>query len=210
MYIIVYIKKCQVNLCKNLTKSNNHQINNMSHSKGLHDVNRTNEVNISNKIMKKHSIFLWLFFAIVLVTLLASCGSRKVQRSETKETENTTIKTEAKTETKVTDNTKIVDTSVSDEFEIIPLSDTLPMIVNGITYKNAKIKHKKTKSNIVTAKSIIVDKNSVKSSNLTHNKNKVVKEKEIERKQSFLWLWLLLLLIPIYLLWRKYKSYLPF
>lgn len=30
-------------------KSNNHQINNMSNSKGLIDVNRINKVNISNK-----------------------------------------------------------------------------------------------------------------------------------------------------------------
>jgi hypothetical protein len=39
----------KVNDVKNLTKSNNHQINNMSDSKELDDVNRINEVNISNK-----------------------------------------------------------------------------------------------------------------------------------------------------------------
>ena len=101
-------------------------------------------------------------------------------------------------------SSKIVDTSVSDEFEIIPIDNSLPIIVNQTKYFNARLKYSNKKNNIVTAKSIIVDKNSVKSSNLTHNKNKVVKEKETERKQSFLWLWWLLLLIPIYLLWRKY------
>ena len=39
----------KVNDVKNLTKSNNHQINNMSDSKELDYVNRINEVNISNK-----------------------------------------------------------------------------------------------------------------------------------------------------------------
>ena len=41
--------KSQVNDVKNLIKSNNHQINNMSDSKKLNDVNRINEINISNK-----------------------------------------------------------------------------------------------------------------------------------------------------------------
>jgi len=41
--------KSQVKDVKNLTKSNNHQINNMSDIKESNDVNRINEVNISNK-----------------------------------------------------------------------------------------------------------------------------------------------------------------
>ena len=46
----------QVNSGKNLTKSNNHQINIMSNNKGLSDVNRINEVNISNKIMTQETL----------------------------------------------------------------------------------------------------------------------------------------------------------
>lgn len=146
---------------------------------------------------------------IILAILLTSCSARKVNKSNIKETENTEIKTEAKTETKVTDNTKIIDTSVSDEFEIIPIDNSKPIIVNGKSYFNTKIKHSNKKNNISTNKSIIVDKNSVKSSNLSNDKVKVVEQKQIDKKQSFWWLLWLLLLIPIYLLYKKYKRFLP-
>ena len=112
-----------------------------------------------------------LLIAIILALLaaifLTSCGSRKVQKSETKETEQTEIKTEAKTETKLTDNTKIVDTSSSDEIEICPVTDTIPMIVNGVTYKNAKIIRKKKKNNITIQKDVKVQHTAQKSGLVT-------------------------------------------
>jgi H+/gluconate symporter-like permease len=152
-----------------------------------------------------------LLIAIILALLgaifLTSCGSRKVQKSETKETEQTEIKTEAKTETKLTDNTKIVDTSSSDEIEICPVSDTIPMVVNGITYKNAKIRRKKTKNNISIVKDVKVQHNEEKRGLVTVKANKVVEIKQIEKKQSYWWLLWFLLLIPAYYLWRKYKGF---
>jgi flagellar biosynthesis component FlhA len=151
-----------------------------------------------------------LLIAIILALLaaifLTSCGSRKVQKSETKETEQTEVKTEAKTETKLTDNTKIVDTSSSDEIEICPVTDTIPMVVNGITYKNAKIRRKKSKNNISIVKDVKVQHNEEKSGLVTVKSNKVVEIKLIDRKQSFWWLLWFLLLIPVYYVWRKYKG----
>jgi H+/gluconate symporter-like permease len=150
-----------------------------------------------------------LLIAIILALLgaifLTSCGSRKVQKSETKETEQTEVKTEEKTETKLTDNTKIVDTSSSDEIEICPVSDTIPMVVNGITYKNAKIRRKKSKNNISIVKDVKVQHNEEKSGLVTVKSNKVVEIKQIEKKQSYWWLLWFLLLIPAYYLWRKYN-----
>ena len=150
-----------------------------------------------------------LILAIILgliVLIMTSCGSRKVNKSQTKETEQTQIKTEEKTETKITDNTKIIDTSTSDEIEISPVSDTLPMVVNGITYKNVKIRRKKSKNNISVVKDVKVQQNVQKSDLKAVKTSKVVEIKQIERKQSYWWLLWLLLLIPIYYVYRNWKK----
>jgi predicted histidine transporter YuiF (NhaC family) len=152
-----------------------------------------------------------LLLAIVLGLLgaifLTSCGSRKINKSEIKEQEQKTEKITLETETRVIDNTKIVDTSTSDEIEICPVSDSLPMVVNGITYINAKIRRKKTKNNITIAKDVKVQHKAEKSGIVMVKRNKVIEVKQIERKESFLWLWWLLLLIPIYFAYKKYKHY---
>jgi hypothetical protein len=152
-------------------------------------------------------ILIAIVIGLITAIVLTSCGSRKVQKSETKETEKTEIKTEEKTETKVTDNTKIIDTSTSDEFEISPVSDTIPMVVNGITYKNAKIRRKKTKNNISIAKDVKVQHNEQKSGLMTVKRDLIIERKVIDRKQSYWWLLWFLLLIPAYYLWRKYKPF---
>ena len=146
-----------------------------------------------------------IVLALITTIVLTSCGSRKVQKSETKETDKTEIKTEVKTETKITDNTKIVDTSTTDEFEICPVSDTLPMVVNGITYKNAKIKRSKKKNNISIVKDVKVQHKAQKSELKTVKRDLIIERKVIDRKQSFWWLLWFLLLIPAYYLWRKYN-----
>lgn len=156
--------------------------------------------------IKKHSIFLWLFLAIVLVTLFSSCASRKVAKSETKESQTNVESNSINVQNTLTDNTKIIDSSTSDEIEICPVYDTLPMVVNGITYKNAKIRRKKTKSNISIVKDVNVQHNVQKRGLKTVKTNKIVKAKQTESKQNCLWLWLLLLLIPIYFAYRKYKD----
>ena len=150
-----------------------------------------------------------LILAIILgliVLIITSCGSRKVNKSQTKEQEQKTEKTTLEIETRVTDNTKIIDTSTSDEIEISPVSDTLPMVVNGITYKNVKIKRLKKKNNISVVKDVKVQQNVQKSDLKAVKKNKVVEIKQIERKQSFWWLLWLLLLIPIYYVYRNWKK----
>ncbi len=77
-----------------------------------------------------------LLLAIVLGLLgaifLTSCGSRKVTKSGTKEQEQKTEKITIETETRVTDNTKIIDTSTTDEIDIDPNgNDIYPDYVIG-------------------------------------------------------------------------------
>ena len=151
-----------------------------------------------------------IVIGLITAIILTSCGSRKVSKSETKEEEQKTEKITLETETRVTDNTKIVDTSTTDEIEICPVSDSLPMVVNGITYKNAKIKRSKKKNNISIAKDVKFQHKAQKEAVVMVKRNKIIEVKQTERKESYWWLLWFLLLIPIYFVYRKYKSYLPF
>jgi NAD/NADP transhydrogenase beta subunit len=151
-------------------------------------------------------LLLAIVLALITAIFLTACGSRKVQKSETKEQEQKTEKITLETETRVTDNTKIVDTSTTDEIEICPVSDSLPMVINGITYKNAKIKRSKKKNNITTQKDVKVQHKAQKEAVVMVKRNKIIEVKQTERKDSYWWLLWFLLLIPIYFGYKKYKN----
>ena len=134
---------------------------------------------------------------IFLFLLLASCGSRKVavQKNDTivKVDSTSTIKKE---EVVVTQNNVSINTD-TDEMEICPISDTIPMVVNGITYKNAKIKYKKTKTSVVdTTKKQEIKKES-QEVKLVKDKREKVFNKNVDKKESFtvFWWWLLIILL---------------
>jgi len=148
-----------------------------------------------------------IILALITVIFLTSCGSRKVQKSETKEQEQKTEKITLETETRVTDNTKIIDTSTTDEIEIIPVDNTLPFTIDGKEYKNAKIRHKKSKNNISINKDVKIQHKAKKESIVMVKKNKIIEVKQTERKESYWWLLWFLLLIPIYFAYKKYKNY---
>jgi uncharacterized ion transporter superfamily protein YfcC len=161
-----------------------------------------------NKLPKDYLILLsFIIIACVFTLTMTSCSSRKVAKSETKEQEQKTEKITLETETRVTHNTKIIDTSTTDEIEICPVSDSLPMVVNGITYKNAKIKRSKKKNNISIVKDVKVQHNAQKEGVMMVKRNKVIEVKQTERKESYWWF---LLLIPIYILYKKRKDIINF
>jgi PBP1b-binding outer membrane lipoprotein LpoB len=151
-----------------------------------------------------------LLIAIILALLgaifLTSCGSRKVNKSETKEQEQKTEKITLKTETRVTDNTKLIDTSTTDEIEIVPVDNSLPFTINGKEYKNAKIRHSKSKNNISIAKDVKIQHKAQKEGIVMVKRNRIIEVKQTERKESYWWLLWFLLLIPIYILYKKYKD----
>jgi ABC-type oligopeptide transport system substrate-binding subunit len=158
-----------------------------------------NENNNGNNIL-----LIAIVLALITAIVLTSCGSRKVSKSETKEQEQKTEKITLETETRVTDNTKIIDTSTNDEIEICPVSDSLPMVVNGITYKNAKIKRSKKKNNISIVKDVKIQHNAQKSDLKVVKSNRIIEVKQTERKESYWWLLWFLLLIPIWYYGKKY------
>jgi hypothetical protein len=142
---------------------------------------------------------------IALSFLVMSCASRKVDRKEEKQkidfTENVTEETKTDSQT----TTKVIDTSTIDEIEIIPIDSTKPVVINGKTFLNAKIKHVKRKYNITTDKVEKVAENQRKQAKRELKIDNSNKEKQTERKSGFSWWWLLFLLIPIAYL--KYKKY---
>jgi uncharacterized protein YcfL len=143
-----------------------------------------------------------LILLFLITFLIVGCGSRKVNKSVTKEETQISVLDTSKTETKTDTNTKVIDCTLTDEIEIIPIDNTKEIIVNNKSYKNVRIKYKKTKNNVTTNK---VEKVAKKQQNAIKTKSKAsieVKQKETERNSNYWWL---LLLIPIYLLYRKYK-----
>lgn len=131
---------------------------------------------------------------ILSFLILTSCGARKVNIDKV----DTVIKSDSTSVTKqeivTTQDNHISVVTDTDEIEISPVSDTIPMIVNGITYKNVKIRHKKTKK-------VLVDTTKIKVSEKASIETKVKKSAKIEMvkkdidKKSNNWWWLLILLL---------------
>jgi len=137
-------------------------------------------------------------YLLILLLLLTSCGTRKVNKSkeETKQDKVETVQNNIQVKENVA--VKVIDST--DEICIEPIDSIKPMVIDGKSYLNVKIKHKKRKVNT----SIVLDKTtSDTSKKKTVEKIEVVKdEKVIERKTSLVtqlwWLWLLILLFILY------------
>jgi uncharacterized protein YcfL len=143
-----------------------------------------------------------LILLFLITFLIVGCGTRKTQQTKTDVTTKEVTTDNSVIETKTDTNTKVIDCTLTDEIEIIPIDNTKEIVVNGKTYKNVRLKSKKTKNNVTTNK---VEKVAKKQQNAIKTKSKAsieVKQKETERNSNYWWL---ILLIPIYLLYRKYK-----
>lgn len=130
---------------------------------------------------------------LILLLLITSCASRKV--AIVKEESKITIDSIAivKTDSVSTTNNNIKIAESLEEFEICPISDSIPMIVNGISYKNAVLRYKKSNKISVDTSNKIVSKNTTKSVRLKKNQTNKLKNKVVDKKNNYLWL----LLIPI-------------
>lgn len=152
---------------------------------------------LNNK--QKLSIFPAIFIALGVAFLLmtCSCSARKVNKSESQTKQTESIKATEVDSSKIETNTVIKDSSSTDEVTVEPADITKPMVINGRTYFNAVLKHKKTKASTNTT----IDKKEQKAV-----KKEVVSNKSVEAKQSnkqtertsFNWLWLLMFLAPIW------------
>jgi preprotein translocase subunit SecF len=148
----------------------------------------------------------------ILVSLLfISCGSRKVSKTNLQEKKDSVSVVDVKTEIKTNENTEINNNSkidkTEDEIIIEPIDNTKEIVVNGKTYKNVKIKHKKTKDNSLHTNQKKVSKNALKQQ-IKHSKqvvytSKVLKEKKIEKKESLvIYFYYILLIILLYIIYK--------
>jgi ElaB/YqjD/DUF883 family membrane-anchored ribosome-binding protein len=130
---------------------------------------------------------------ILLSLLLISCGSRKVNKSVIETKEQTTAKVEVvdKTETKTNTeiNTVTIDTSTTDQMVIEPINPLIEFVVNGKTYKNARITTKKVKSGVNTTtneKVAKIEAKDVTTNVATKSKTSVkVADKKVDRNNTF-------------------------
>lgn len=134
---------------------------------------------------------------LILLLLLTSCSVRKVQinKEQTKTDSVSTIKIDSVSK----QQNNIITTNNTDEFEVSPLVDSIPMVVNGITYKNAVLRHKKSKTIIVDTSKKIMSKNVLK--NVSVKKEVLKKEKTIDRV-SYWWLLIPIVGVGIYLFYK--------
>lgn len=147
--------------------------------------------------MKTKKVFLFL-----LIILFASCSTRKVAKTEIKETTKVSVIDTSKEVSTKNENINIVENSEKEVFTITPIDTTKKMVVNGKSYFNAILKHEKNKAKKEYKKDIKVSNIKQKAVILANETNKQVFQKQIERKSFNFW-WLLLLLIPLIWIYRK-------
>ena len=149
---------------------------------------------------------------LLLLVVLTSCASRKVDVSKTEIKKDSIVETKVEVKTlevkNTTDSTNIVTEINTDEVCIEPLDSTKEMVVDGKIYKNVVLKIKKNKVNTSYTnnkrESNIKHMDSISTSKTSVKENIVTKTKNIDKKANY-WslLWLLLLLLIMYLLWRN-------
>ena len=139
-------------------------------------------------------ILFWVYVVVAstVITMLSSCGTRKVVIDEVKKDSLSQISVKSATIEDIKTETK--NDIITDEFIITPLDTCKDIVINGITYKNAILRYKKTKDNTIQVQDIkvakIEDKEQIVKSTI------IEKKKEIERKSNPM-LNLLWLLIPL-------------
>ena len=151
-------------------------------------------------------------YIIILVTLMfLSCGSRKVNKTNLEEKKDSISVVDVKTDTKINEDTQESNISKIDkteyEFIIEPIDTSKEIVVNGKTYKNVKIRHKKRKDNSLHTNQKKVVKNALKQQ-IKHSKqvvstSKVLKEKKIDKKESLvIYIYYLIIFIILFIIYK--------
>jgi len=144
----------------------------------------------------KNFILFWVYVVIAstVITILSSCGTRKVVIDEVKKDSLSQISTKIVTKEDIKIETK--NDIITDEFTITPLDTCKDIVVNGITYKNVVLSYKKTKDNTIQVQDIKVAKKE-----LTVQDTKVTENRKVKdiTKTSNPFLILLWLLIPLFI-----------
>ena len=157
--------------------------------------------------MKKNKgvITFWLsvILAVISITILSSCSTRKVVIEEVKKDSLSQIVTKIVTKEDIKIETK--NNIVIDEFIITPLDTCKDIVVNGITYKNVVLRHINTKDNSLHKEDIKVSK--IEDNQQTIKVKENTKVKNIEKTSNPIGY--ILIIIIIYLVWQNRRWFLP-
>lgn len=178
--------------------------------------------------MKKLNIIYACLVFVFLVSMCSSCGSRKVNKSHSKEetktelTDNSTIEKQSETNVKTTTTVKTDDKNETVTEETIyepkdPAKESFVIEKDGTktVLNNAKKTVKKTiqKNNIVTASNVVADetqKQSIKeqkSVNESSTNKKENSSKEVDKKQFNPFISICIGLFCLLVLWCIYRFY---
>ena len=142
------------------------------------------------------SFWLAVILAVISITILSSCSTRKVVIEEVKKDSLSQIVTKIVTKEDIKIETK--NDIVIDEFIITPLDTCKDIVVNGITYKNVVLRHINTKDNSLHKEDIKVSKIEDKQQTIKVTQNRKVKDIE----KTYYPYWLLLIPIGLYLIYK--------
>ena len=144
---------------------------------------------------------------ILIILLLSSCAARKVNVDKVDSVVKVDSVSVTKQEVITTQDNHVSIVTNTDEVEVCPVSDSLPMVVNGITYKNAKLRYKKTKKVLVdTTKIKVAEKTSIKVEVKKDAKVKTFK-KDIDKESNYsIYFWWILILILLIYIYNRFKS----
>jgi hypothetical protein len=144
---------------------------------------------------------------ILIILLLSSCAARKVNVDKVDSVVKVDSISVTKQEVVTTQDNHVSIVTNTDEVEVCPVSDSLPMVVNGITYKNAKLRYKKTKKVLVdTTKIKVAEKTSIKVEVKKDAKVKTFK-KDIDKESNYsIYFWWILILILLIYIYNRFKS----
>lgn len=149
-----------------------------------------------------------IIWAVILTSLiLCSCSTRKVNKSEVKEKTEVSVVDSSKTETKTETNNFLIDTTSTTEIEVTPIDNTKPIIINGKSYTNVKIKTRKVKNgvSITNEKKVAQIKQKAVKTNIVATK--VDAKKETERKPDYSWWWIVLIVGILIIIYRNIRFF---
>lgn len=148
---------------------------------------------------------------IILVLLITSCASRKVDVSkltiETKVDSSVVVKIDG---TYVKENNVVTEDS-EEEIEYKPLDTLKPMVIDGKQYLNTIVRLKKKKGIKIDKTKVISKVSSIKKLNVKKEDSKKTVDKKIDKKANYwMYLWFLIPILIIVILERYGKRILPF
>jgi hypothetical protein len=144
---------------------------------------------------------------IFLSLLITSCASRKVdvtkQQIENKTDSTSVVRIDSTSQI----NKNVYITENTEELEIKPLNDSLPIVINGKSYFNTVLRYKKSNKVLVDTSKIKVSKNVLKQVSKSKEETKNIKEKKTDRRSfSFLWILVLLLILLLIRVYIHFKN----